>query len=331
MTRSTTRAIRWVLVATTLAALSIVVAADVAAPTITSVTITTSSTDGAGASSTTSPGAEAGGGGRGGKGRTFWPAFVSSLIVIILAELGDKTFFIAAIGALKHPRMILFLGAYGALFLMTILSTGMGYAAGYISHTFTHWVSVILFLYFGVTLLKNGLEMDAAESAENKNKEMEEVEEEVAKAAGASPEDTELLEAGGQPAEGSAASMKAHERATAHVGTWRTAMRACVSPIFLQFFIMTFAAEWGDRSQIATVSLASTDDPLGVTLGALLGHALCTGLAVLGGKLLATKISERTVTILGGVTFLLCALLTVVEGFRAAVPEAAAAAAATGH
>ncbi len=76
-------------------------------------------------------------------------------------------------------------------------------------------------------------------------------------------------------------------------------------------------------SQIATVTLASTDDPLGVTLGALLGHALCTGLAVLGGKLLATRISERTVTILGGITFLVCAFLTVVEGFRAAVPEAA--------
>ena len=75
-------------------ALALCAEAAVAEPTITSVTITTSSTDGAGAAAA---GAGAGAGVGAAKGRTFWPAFVSSLIVIILAELGDKTFFIAAV------------------------------------------------------------------------------------------------------------------------------------------------------------------------------------------------------------------------------------------
>jgi putative Ca2+/H+ antiporter (TMEM165/GDT1 family) len=39
-----------------------------------------------------------------------------------------------------------------------------------------------------------------------------------------------------------------------------------------------------------------------------LGHALCTGLAVLGGRMIAQKISVRTVTIAGGVVFILFAL-----------------------
>ena len=69
-------------------------------------------------------------------------------------------------------------------------------------------------------------------------------------------------------------------------------------------FTMTFVAEWGDRSQIATIAMGAAKDPLGVCVGGVLGHALCTGLAVLGGKLLSTKISEKAVLIVGGVVFL---------------------------
>jgi len=35
---------------------------------------------------------------------------------------------------------------------------------------------------------------------------------------------------------------------------------------------------------------------VGVTIGGTLGHALCTGLAVIGGRLIAQRISVRTGT-----------------------------------
>lgn len=52
----------------------------------------------------------------------FLHAFIASLSVIIVSELGDKTFFIAAIMAMRHPRVTVFAGAISALALMTVLS-----------------------------------------------------------------------------------------------------------------------------------------------------------------------------------------------------------------
>ena len=36
----------------------------------------------------------------------FWPAFLNSLAMILVTELGDKTFFIAAIMAMRNPRLV---------------------------------------------------------------------------------------------------------------------------------------------------------------------------------------------------------------------------------
>jgi putative Ca2+/H+ antiporter (TMEM165/GDT1 family) len=82
------------------------------------------------------------------------------------------------------------------------------------------------------------------------------------------------------------------------------------SPIFVRSFGLTFLAEWGDRSQIATVALSAARDMYGVCTGAIAGHFMCTGLAVLGGRLLASRISERTVACIGGLLFLLFSMLS---------------------
>ena len=50
---------------------------------------------------------------------------------------------------------------------------------------------------------------------------------------------------------------------------------------------------------------------LGVSVGGILGHAICTGSAVIGGRLLASKISVRHVTLLGGVVFIIFAFIAI--------------------
>ena len=67
-------------------------------------------------------------------------------------------------------------------------------------------------------------------------------------------------------------------------------------------------AEWGDRSQLATIVFAARENIWAVVIAGILGHALCTGLAVIGGRLIAQRISVRTVTIIEGFVFIAFAL-----------------------
>jgi putative Ca2+/H+ antiporter (TMEM165/GDT1 family) len=75
---------------------------------------------------------------------------------------------------------------------------------------------------------------------------------------------------------------------------------------------MTFLAEWGDRSQIATIALAASFNPFMVTLGALLGHLLCTAAAVKLGEIISGKISEQKILIVGGIVFIISGLCTAI-------------------
>ena len=66
-----------------------------------------------------------------------------------------------------------------------------------------------------------------------------------------------------------------------------------LSPEWVQTFIMTFLGEWGDRSQIATIAMAAGQDYWWITGGAVVGHGMCTAVAVIGGKAIAGKVSMR--------------------------------------
>jgi len=222
----------------------------------------------------------------------FGAALTSSLLMIITSEIGDKTFFIAAIMSMTHSRLTVFTGAISALAVMTILSAAMGSTLpNLLPHSLTHAVSIVLFLFFGLKLLKEFYEHDPKNE---KNEELEEVEQEL-EAKETKKSDIELGVIG-----------DSQKMATTKPSVF--SMSRYFSPIFLTSFTMTFFAEWGDRSQIATIVLASTKDAIGVTIGGIFGHAICTGMAVIGGKLLATRISERMVCLLGGILFLFFAL-----------------------
>jgi len=61
---------------------------------------------------------------------------------------------------------------------------------------------------------------------------------------------------------------------------------------------------------LATIALGAAQNPVGVAVGACVGHALATALAVVGGALASKHISERGVNAASGVLFLLFAAAT---------------------
>ncbi|XP_005299233.2 putative divalent cation/proton antiporter TMEM165 [Chrysemys picta bellii] len=217
----------------------------------------------------------------------FIHAFVAAISVIIVSELGDKTFFIAAIMAMRYNRLTVMAGAMLALGLMTCLSVLFGYATTVIPRVYTYYASTALFAIFGIRMLREGLKMSPDEGQE----ELEEVQAEIKKK-DEEFQRTKLLNGPGDVETGTGTNIP--QKKWLHF----------ISPIFVQAFTLTFVAEWGDRSQLTTIVLAAREDPYGVAVGGTVGHCLCTGLAVIGGRMIAQKISVRTVTIIGGIVFL---------------------------
>jgi len=63
----------------------------------------------------------------------------------LVTALGDKTFFIAAIMAMKYDRLSVFVGAIGALALMTALSSVMGFTLpSLLPRKYTHVAATVL-------------------------------------------------------------------------------------------------------------------------------------------------------------------------------------------
>jgi putative Ca2+/H+ antiporter (TMEM165/GDT1 family) len=199
-------------------------------------------------------------------------AFGSSLTAITLAELGDKTFFMALILAVRHRARWVFVGAFAALTAVTLISLGLGYGLReLLPQAVVPWLAAALFLGFGVKLLLDAQGM-AADAAREEAEEAEEV-------------------------------VNAAETRHALTTPWAVIWEA---------FALVFVAELGDRTQFTTIFLATAPARVftvgGLLAGTLLGHALVTWLAVGAGKWIGQRVNERLLYRLSGGLFLVFGL-----------------------
>jgi len=203
--------------------------------------------------------------------------FYQAFSLVLVSEIGDKTFFIAGLLAMKSGKVISFTGSIMALAAMTTLSVVIGQLFHAVPVGISNGIpckdlaAITAFAFFGLKTIKEALELKDGDSSG--------IEEEYADA----------------------------EKAVKDCRTIReiTAWGKIVST-----FGLVFAAEFGDRSFISTIALSAAQNPFSVGFGALLGHTIATSIAVTGGSYIAKQLSEKTILSIGGCLFLIFALTT---------------------
>ena len=246
-------------------------------------------------------------------------SLIASFTMIVVSEIGDKTFLVAALMAMRHPRLLVFSAAFAALFVMTVLSAILGHAVPtLIPKSMTKLLAAILFFVFGLKMLKEGREMSPDEGVGEEMKEVEmeleeKEQEQLRKSRRRSSVTPHSLESGragrgksrsagnrlpSPPESLSSSSSRGSSpsrgrRLDDMLSGMNNLFSLLLSPAWVQTFVMTFLGEWGDRSQIATIAMAAGQDYWWVTVGAISGHGLCTAAAVIGGSAIAGRVSMR--------------------------------------
>jgi hypothetical protein len=110
--------------------------------------------------------------------------FYQAFSLVFLSEIGDKTFFVAALLAAKLSRFISFVGSLGALAVMTVISVVIGQVFHAVPSELANGIplddiaAVLAFTYFGVKILSEAFETDG-EGKSAMDEELEEAEETV--------------------------------------------------------------------------------------------------------------------------------------------------------
>lgn len=203
--------------------------------------------------------------------------FYQSVPLVFVSEIGDKTFFLSAIIAMREGRSVAFAGSMAALTALTGASVGIGQA---FKHTpdilatglpMGDILATTMFTYFGLQMLREARLAAPGTFGGEAHQEAEEA----------------------------LADRRTSSEGAKGVSRWW--------PAFAAAFSLVFVAEVGDKSMFATIALARDFGAPGVFTGAVVGHSLATGIAVLGGSTLSAYVSQATVSYIGGTLFLVFA------------------------
>lgn len=243
---------------------------------------------------------------------SFGSSILAAFSLTLITEVGDRTFFVAALLAAQYNKWQVWVGGVGALWTQTILCSMFGaflhgwqFKSSWMSWPIDDYFAGALLITFGILHIREGLTPSIDDLEPDKN------------SLELSPSTTLLEAPSGRktPSDrrrASTVSIRNIEQAREQINTNTLAKNQ--NSIMIHAFWLVMAAEIGDRSMFSTVALAAAQNPWGVALGAALGHALVTAAAVTCAALLSQFLNERITSVLGGLLFVAFGILSLIEG-----------------
>eukprot|EP00435_Cladocopium_sp_Y103_P001210 s2301_g1.t1 len=181
---------------------------------------------------------------KGGTLATRMDVIVRSFCVVAVAEIFDKTWFVALICALNYGKKISFIGGFLALALHVFLAAALGVAISqFFSIRALCYSTAAVFFLLATAYLVEFLSSDTSDDV--------------------------IAERSSEAKE----SMKGEKDSNA----WSDALG--------RVFLAVFVAEWGDRTQVAMITLHSSAPWLPVCLGSLVAFLILTLSAVAAATL----------------------------------------------
>ena len=210
---------------------------------------------------------------------TFLGSLGQSFTIIFLSELADRTFILVLIYASKLSWMPLLLTGLLSMGLMNILAITVGYLVPLlIVKEIVDWIGFFCFLLIGILSINESINMESTTVHEEMIKQKEEDEK-------------------------SYNQIKDNENQINNEdidkGTWGTC---------LELFWFLCISEFGDKSEITTIAIAAIYDFYGVLCGTMFAYFCTIILATFLGHILCHYITEKQMTLIGGIIFLLFAL-----------------------
>lgn len=244
--------------------------------------------------------------------------FFRALMLVGVAELFDKTWFMGLLLALRYNWRTVFVGSFLALLLHTFLAAALGYAfAKFLSQRVLNYMTAALFLVFTILYAKDWYQADPESDIIEAGKEeaggdCELLGDHAAPEDGVSNVSTTDTDAGQAELSTNLASEAGHSPHTASGGDGhRAATTIGELAVFGKSFMGVFIAEWGDRTQIAMIGQHASQPLVPVFLGSVVAFFLLTLSAVGAATLLnGQQLKEKTVFGFSACCFAVFAILS---------------------
>ena len=230
---------------------------------------------------------------------SFLSSFGYSFSIIFLSDLTDKSIFLIIFLSKKLPSLTLFIVSLSSVLVMNYLSILLGYyLPKLISLTYMKIIAFLLFTTFGILSIIESQKKDEKinELIELSKKEFTETENDYSLMV----EDNEIE----TDVESNTELLPPILRADSNISESSHISEGNNFGMITAIFFALCLSDFGDKSQLAIVTMAALYNIYGILLGSTLALISTVTLAVLFGNWISEKVSPKKLLLIGGLIFL---------------------------